>query len=821
MNWAFAWMWNIGEDVRFSMRQFRRAPGYAMFAVLVLALGIGTVTAMFTISYGVLLKPLPFRADRQLFAIVERDTKGEADFGASYAEIVQWQQATKDSADVGFSWGGVNILDAPTGAELISDIAASPNLFSILGVQPMMGRGFSPSEQISDHPDVVVLSYAMWQRSFGGNRNVLGKTVHIGGVQHTIIGVMPKGFVYPVYLDRPEVWVPLERSTLTPAGNDPYGGTYFTPLVRPHAGVRSETVEAEVANVHAQFARHGERRQIHLVRLRDLLVRDVQPALQPALLALLIAVSVVWLIACSNVAGLLLARVAARRTEIAVRSALGAGRWRIVTQFLTESLLLSVAGTAGGLGLAMLMLQTFRHMLRNMLPLAQNIEINWAVWLCLVTLTLLTALAFGAVPALLAAWTGTEVGLRSSGQKHSSVRGQNSMRNTLLVGEVAMSIAMLIAAGLMMRTMYALRHVPLGFRTDHLLVTSVTAPSDLYKNQNVGATVWQPLLDAVRRVPGVRGAALTTVMPLKHPIEWLTVVYKTDWTQDNVTAAVRAASPGLMGVLGVRMQSGRFFDERDTATNLPVTVVNRAFVDRYLGGGDVLGKQIRFGRNPTTASIVGVMDDIHQDSVSAASRPEFYVCILQIARNNPLYRPLLGRYIELAVRTEVQPDAMVTELRHKIAETNPHLAIGDFSTMEAAVEDSIGPQKLAAGVIGVFGGLALLITVVGFYGLLSYLVEQRKREIGIRMALGADRGMVVGMVMRQTLLLMGAGVALGLGLALWSNRLLHGFLYGVSASDPWTLCLAPLALLVAGLIATLVPARRAVSVNPVDALRAE
>jgi hypothetical protein len=252
------WMLGFCEDVRFSLRQFRRAPGYAMFTVLVLALGIGTVTAMFTISYGVLLKPLPFRADRQLFEAAERDTKGEEDFNASYAEMIQWQQATKKSADLGFAWDALNILDAPSGAELVSEVAASPNLFSILGVQPMTGRGFSAHEQISDHPDVVVLSYAMWQRGFGGDRNVLGKTVHIGGVQHTIIGIMPKDFEYPVYEDRAEIWVPLERSTLAPTGNDPYGAA-FTPLVRLHAGVRPEAVEAEVANVHAQFVKLGER----------------------------------------------------------------------------------------------------------------------------------------------------------------------------------------------------------------------------------------------------------------------------------------------------------------------------------------------------------------------------------------------------------------------------------------------------------------------------------------------------------------------------------------------------------------------------------
>lgn len=816
MNRIFPTVRYFGKDLRFSIRQFRRAPGYAVFTVLVLSLGIGTVTAMFTICYGIFLKPLPFQADRQLFLVVERDTKGE-EFGTSYAEITQWQQATNDSADVAFSSGGVNILDAPAGAELVSSIATSSNLFSILGVQPMMGRTFSASEQVSDQPNVVVLSYAIWQRGFGGERNILGKTVQIGGIQHTIIGIMPKGFEYPVYQYRAEVWVPLDRSTLTPVANDPYGAAYFTPLVRLHAGVRPEVVEAEVANAHAQFLKHGEKRQTHLLPLRDLLVRDVRPAL----LALVIAVIVVWLIACSNVAGLMLARVAVRRSEIAIRSALGASRRRIVSQFLAESLLLSVAGAAGGAILATTILRTFKHLLMNILPLAQNIEMNWAVWLALVTLTLMTALAFGTVPALIGAWTGSAVGLRNSGQRHAGDRGQNRLRQALLIGEVALSIALLIAAGLMMRTMYALRHVPLGFRTDHLLVTNLTAPSDLYKNQNVGSAAWQPLLDAVKNTPGVEGAAFSTVIPLKHPIEWLTVVYKTDWTQDNVNAEVRAATPGLMEVLGVGMRRGRFFNEGDTASSQRVTVVNREFVNRYLGGGDPIGKQIRFGRTPINATIIGVIDDIHQDAVSTPSKPEFYVCMRQVAIDNPLYRPLLSRYMELVVRTEIQPDAVIADLRHKISETNPHLAIGDFSTMETAVEDSIGAQKLTSMVIGVFGALALLITFVGLYGLLSYVVEQRKREIGIRMALGANRGTVVAMVMRQTLLLTTAGVSIGLGIALWSNSLLRGFLYGVRTLDPWTFCLAPLMLIGCSVFAALIPARRAASVNPVDALRAE
>jgi predicted permease len=480
-----------------------------------------------------------------------------------------------------------------------------------------------------------------------------------------------------------------------------------------------------------------------------------------------------------------------------------------------------MAAAVGGLGIAALILRIFRHMLATMLPTAQNIHLDWSIFAGLIVLTLLTALAFGTVPALLAAWAGTEAGLRNGGRSQAGDRRHNRARAVLLVSEVALSIALLTGAGLMMRTMYALRHVPLGFRTDHLLVTSLTAPGDLYKDRNIDSAAWQPLLDAVRQVPGVKDAALSTVMPLKHPVEWLTIVYKTNWTEGDADAVVRAASPGLMDVLGIRMHSGRFFNSGDTAASIPVAVVNRVFVDRYLGGGDALGKQFRFGRKPVTATVIGVIDDIQQDTLTDASRPEFYLCTPQIALDNPLYLAIVSKYTELAIRTEVAPGTMVAQVRRQIAEVNPHLAIGEFSTMSEAVEDSIGAQKLAAGVAGVFGGLALLITMVGLYGLLAYMVEQRTREIGIRMALGADSAAVIRMVMRQALLFMALGAAAGVCIALWSNRLLHAFLYGVTVSDPWTIALAPIGLILCGLAAAAVPARRAAGLNPVDALRAE
>ncbi|UWZ83099.1 ABC transporter permease [Occallatibacter riparius] len=814
MSWTLASLQNFGDDVRFSLRQFRRAPGYAAFTVLVLALGVGTVTAMFAICYAVLLKPLPFEADQTLFQPVAKTTAGTEPESFSYNEIKAWQTATEGTADLAFSQGGLNIADGPAGAVLITEVNASQNLFQMLGARPMMGRGFLPDELEGSGSDVVILSHALWQQNFAGNKDVLGKTLHIGGVPRTVVGVMPPQFMYPLWENRPEAWVPIDRSELGASNKDAY--SYFTPLLRVEPGASTKAVETQLAQAHAPFAKANDAK-IQLSGLRELLVTDVRPAL----LALEVAVIVVWLIACSNVAGLLLARVVSRRSEIAVRAALGAARSRIVAQFLTESLALSCISATGGLGLAVVMLHIFRRTLSEKLPLGTEIHLNWAVWTSLLALTIVTTLAFGAVPALIASRTHMDAGLKSSGRKSAGDRGQNRIRSALLVGQIALSITLLIGAGLMMRTMYALRHVPLGFRTDHLVLTSLTIPNDLYKDRNAGTAVWQPLLDEIRRLPGVRDAALSTVLPIQHPVELITAIYATEWMKGDGSAAVRAATPGLVDALGVHMRTGRFFNDGDTATSLPVMVVNQTFVNRYLGGGKAVGRQIRYGHVPRTATIVGVIEDVHQDGVAEESQPEFYLSMSQLDQQQQIYRALLGRFMQVAVRTETAPGVLIPELRQGIHRANPHLAIGACSTMAEAVEDSIGAQKVAAHVIAVFGGLVLLITVVGLYGLLSYMVAQRTQEIGIRMALGADRRHVVGMVLRQTLIWLGTGTVIGIALAIVSGRLLNGFLFGVRAIDPWTIGLVSAGLFVCGMLAAMPPARRAASSNPVDALRAE
>ena len=435
--------------------------------------------------------------------------------------------------------------------------------------------------------------------------------------------------------------------------------------------------------------------------------------------------------------------------------------------------------------------------------------------------TFCTALIFGAFPAFVAAGISPNAGLRNAGRKQTGGRGEIRLRSILLVAEVALSVTLLIAGGLMMRTMYAVRKVPLGFRADHLVITSLTLPNDLYRHRNLSTTVWQPVLDDIRRVPGVQSAALSTVLPIHHPVELLTTIYRTDWMQGNGMAIVRAATPELTESLGIHVRSGRFFTDEDAPSSLPVTVVNQAFVNRFLGGGNAVGMQIRYGRVERVATIVGVIANIRQDSITKLSQPEFYLCMSQVGPENSAYSALLGQVMQVAVRTEVAPDLLIPELQKQIQKTNPHLQIGESTTMHGAIEESLGGQKLAALVVGTFGGLVLLITMVGLYGLLNYMVTRRTQEIGIRIALGADRGGVVAMVMRQMLLLLLVGTIIGVGLSLATDRLLRSFLYGVTDIDPLVISAAPLLLVICGAVAAVLPARRAATTSPIEALRAD
>jgi predicted permease len=807
------------SDARFALRYLRKAPAFTITAVLTLALGIGAATAMFVVVYGVLLQPLPFPDAQRLYQPIGVDAHGEENESAPYNAIERWRDVTTKSAEIALTTNPESVLDTPSGAQLIDNVASSVNLLSTLGVQPILGRGFVPEEAEAGKSHVVLLSYAIWHEAFSADGRILGRRVFIDGLPFVVIGVMPPRFQFPLNRTRAEVWTPLENNRLLAASaSNPYDR--YDPVLRLGAGIDPLTVQTALSSAQSQIAKvaaPGEEPATHirLAPLRDILVGDIRPALR----ALQIAVLLVWLIACSNVAGLLLARLAARRTEIAVRGALGAGSMRIVRQFLTESLMLSFAGALAGLALAVFTLRAFQHILQQALPLSVSLSLNWHILAVLFGFSLVTGVGFGVVPGALATQLGFAEGLRSGSHGSGSDRTQSTLRSLLLICEVAVSLTLLIAAGLMLRTLHSLQHAPLGFRTDHIVLTDLTLPGYLYKDSDVTTAAWQPLVERVQRLPGLRAAALSTVLPIGHSIEWLTLVYATGWTKGNVSAEVRAATPDLLQVLGVRLLQGRFISAQDVKGSMPVAVVNQTFVNQYLGGRDAVGKQIRFGRIPSQATIVGVLEDVRQDAVSTPSRAELYISMAQLKPGDALYLPLTGHSMQLAVRTQASPGAIIPELSQAIREQAPHLVLGSVSTMDQSVADSMGTQRLAAGLIGTFGALALLITVVGLYGLLTYTVTTRTREIGLRMALGAERRQVIGMILRQALVLMVVGITIGLALTLWTSRFLQSFLYGVSKHDPWILALGPVVLLLFCTLAALLPARRAATVDPIQALR--
>jgi predicted permease len=550
------WMETVLQDVRYALRQLRKSPGFTVTVIATLALGIGVATAMFAIVDGVLLRPLVFPHASQLYVPAAVGTSGDLNEWISYSDIQQWQKATHDSAQIAFSGGHEEIVQSNSGAQLVNNDVVSTNLLQTLGVQPMLGRGSLSQEEQDGQSHVAILSYAIWQQIFAGSPQALGKTLHIGDVPYNIIGVMPPHFTIPFQGKALQVFTPIERSTLL----EEYAHTKFMPIIRLKPGTTSAALQAQLSAVQAhiaQTARPGDEVATHvqLTGLRDSMVANVRPALT----ALEIAVCLIWLIACCNVAGLLLARLASRRVEIAVRGALGAGKWRVVRQFLTESLLLSAASALTGLGLAVFTLQIFRRMLEEQLPLAQNIHLSTVVVLALAGFTLLTGLLFGLFPAILAARAPIEETLKSGGPTSSRDRGQARLRNTLLIGEIALSMVLLVAAGLMLRTVYALRHVSLGFRTDHIVLTSFTVPNYDYKGRNLNTALWDPLLERVRHVPGVQFASLSTVMPIGHSTELNLTLNDQRWANGNVAAVARAASPGLTKVLGISMHAGRFF----------------------------------------------------------------------------------------------------------------------------------------------------------------------------------------------------------------------------------------------------------------------
>ena len=820
-------MTTLLNDLRYAWRQLLKAPGFAVTAVLTLALGIGISAAMFTVVDGVLLRPMPVPHSSQIVVFGEANNAGNIS-SSSLPDLRDWREHAKSFQDI--SWYTQKFFDlkkADGTAQFSLNIQTSPSFFSMLQAQPLMGRTFLPQAGTDSNQGTVVLSHFVWKNNFHADKNILGKQIQLGGDTYTVIGVMPQRLYIPINDDGPTVWTVLPHT----ADMEQRDNGFLTGIGRLRPGVSVASARTELSGIQGNIAR--EFPDLHLAKnvgvktFLDSLVGSVRPAL----LALQGAVLLVWLIACANIAGLMLTRMAVRRREIAVRAALGAARGRIVRQFLTESLLLGLAGGACGLGIAYACLAMLRHSINSNLSRAAEISLNWQVILLLIVLSIVSAVIFGTMPAIQAASADPQEALCEGSRGAGAGVKQLRLRNALIVGELALSLVLLVSAGLLLRTLYALRSVPVGFNPQHLVVAQFfskggftpTAPT----STDLRAVFYDPLLARVRQIPGVESAAFVTSAPLTSNVsmnDGFTVIGDPAANASHSTVELHAVTPGAYSTLQIRLLHGRPFDDGDRVGTAPVVIVNQAFARQYLGA-QPLEKRLNLDPNPTRKSIfenvnvVGVVEDT-PEVLGKPAVPEVDVDLNQIPVADDFYF-IASIAMELVVRTSQPPEVIVPTISRIFAERNAAFIMNSIQTMPQHIDDQLGSQTLAARLLWIFAIAAVLIAAAGLYGLLSYSVGQRTREIGVRLALGAQREDVLRMILRQASRLLVAGLAIGILAAFFTTRLVRSFLYGVAQHDWLTIVAVSVLLLVVGLVASYVPARRAAMIEPVEALRAE
>jgi predicted permease len=821
------------QDTRYAMRQWRRAPGFALTVVAVLALGIGANIAVFTLLNGILLRPLPYAEPDRVVAIELNSPLPYYSF--VYANMLQLRDAVGHQMKIGAvfaddSMSSVSVT-GPGGRYQLDHAAVTAGLFRMLGVRPILGRTFSEDENEPGRNQVMVIGEDVWRKLFLSDPNIIGRNVVVRRKTYTIVGVIPKNFSF-WYTERMGIWTP---GQITPAnrtamtGKDAKFGSLYARLPeRMTLAQLTADLNRTQAIVAKQAADGNVLSTVRITPYRDTLIKDVRKPLW-MLYAVVIGI---WAIACLNVTSLMLARAVTRTREQAVRAALGARRGRLLQHSVVESVLLCAIGAAVGMLLGQSMIKLFWRQIERRLPLTRAVHLDWNVLACLVGLTLLTAAITGLFPALRAMRRDVRESL--SGMSASSSVSANRTRELLVIGQLALTLVFLVGAGLFLRTIHALRQVPLGFTQQNVLTGGVILNgkwSDADEGtptaqENVVNTAYNPLLEHLRAIPGVKVAALSSVLPLRSEmsVSIMTSIDHKDATgnRKNPLADGRIATPGLVDALGIPMIRGRFFTDDDSATSPPVVVINQAFANKYLPGQDPIGHTVSMGKTGrfATIRIVGVVADMKQLKVSEATRPEIYFCLAQIEPGTPLYA-IATSFIQVAIRAAVPADNLRVEFDRVLHEVAPDATTTDVKTIQQAVEDSFGSQTMIARLLETFAALALVIASVGLYGLLSFAVAQRTREIGIRMALGARHSNILTLVLRRAGLLVAIGLGSGCILAWFAARFASGYIYGVRAHDALTFSAVAFVLAVASLFAAWLPARRAAAVDPILALRSE
>ncbi len=805
-------MQTLWQDLRYGARMLLKKPGFTLVAVITLALGIGANTAIFSVVNAVLLRPLPFKEPDRLVMIREMKLPQFPEFSVSPGNFLDWKrQNTVFERLVSLRGASFNLIGAGD-PEQVMGLRVTDGFFAMLGAQPQIGRVFLPEEDQPGRANVALLSHGLWQRRFGGDPKILNQTITLNGQSYTVIGVMPATFRFG---GNPDLWTP---SAFTAQEAQSHGSHYISVVGQLRPGATVDQARAEMiaiaGRLAAQYPGTNTGWSVKLMPLLEFIVRDIKPAL----LVLLVAVAFVLLIACANVANLLLARANERQKEIAVRAALGAGRARIVRQLLTESVLLSAAGGAAGLLLAKLGEYLLLKLAPEDLPRMSDVSLDGRALAFTAAITLLTGLVFGLVPSLQSSRPNLNETLKDAGRGSTEGGRRQLVRSALVTLEVASALALLVGAGLLIKSFWRLQKVAPGFNPDNALTLSVTLPRSKYPEENQRVAFFRQLLEKVSALPGVQAAGASHSMPLGGDY---VLAFKIQGRPPLPPGAGQSTnfysvSADYFKTMGIPLLRGRLLTERDAKDSPHVAVINETMAKNLFPDENPVGKRITFDTgddnpNPDWYEIVGVVGDVKQYGLDQATPLQTY---------EP-YTQQTFSYMTLVARTTGAPANLTAAIRNAVLQIDKEQPIADVRTLDRILSTSIAQQRFSMLLLGVFAAVAMLLAAVGIYGVLSYSVTQRIHEIGIRMALGAGRHDVLRLLIGHGMLLTLIGVAAGLAAAFALTRLMSTLLFDVSATDPITFGLIALLLVTVALLACWIPARRATKVDPLVALRRE
>ncbi|MGE0887196.1 MAG: ABC transporter permease [Blastocatellales bacterium] len=811
-------METLWQDLRFGIRTLIKSPGFAIVALLTLALGIGANSAIFSVVNSILLRPLAYKNPEQLVMINHNYIKINLKASVSAFGYKHYVENAKSFESIAAMTGWAANLTGEGEPERLTGQSVSANFFQTLGAEAAKGRTFATGEDTEGKNRVLVLSHGFWQRRFGGDPNILNKTLSLNGENYTVVGVMPEGFQFGrelgmiIDLWRPIVFTPdqLSSNSIT--------NEFLMVIGRLRQGVTQEQAQTEMksiaANLRQQYMQGADATNwdLLLTSFRELIVGDIRLMLWIVMLV----VGFVLLIACANVANLLLARAAARQKEIAVRTALGAGRWRIIRQLLTESVMLSVVGGAFGLLIGYWGVKALVSLNEDRIPRANEISLDWRVLLFTFGVSILTGVLFGIVPAIQTTKADLHETLKEGGRSAAAAT-KHWVRSVLVVAEIALALAVLVGAGLLVKSFMRVQEVNPGFNPQGLLTMSLSLPDFKYSEAPQRANFYKQLIHDVSALPGVQSAGAVSVLPLSgqgssgsFTIEGRDVPRG----QSSPHGARWAATPDYFKTMGIPIIRGRYFEERDTADGKQVVIIDQALAAKYWPNEDPLGKRMVFEGtrdNPNWREIVGIVGHVKHTDLEGESRAQYYIPHQQRAQPG----------MTVVVRTTGDPNALASAARNAVRNLDKELPVFRVRTMDQFVADAMAQRRFALLLIGIFAGLALLLAAIGLYGVMAYSVTQRTHELGLRMALGAQAGDVLKLVVKQGMLLAGIGLGIGIVGAFFLSRLMKTLLFNVSATDPVIFTAIAATLAAVALVACFFPARRATKVDPMVALRYE